>query len=139
MPRHHLSPLNDTHGHDSGDRALRLFAAVLQASVRKTDLVARFGGEEFVMLLQECDESAARGLLDQLRQRLVESTARYGGPKFTASFGVACTDGVAPLDELVKRADAALYQAKRSGRDRVCTMADLQKPVLVEESEAAAV
>lgn len=126
----HFKRLNDTAGHDAGDRALRLVASVLRNALRATDLVARFGGEEFVLMLIDCDESASRKVLEGLRVKLADAVARYGGPRFTASYGVAASGDGAPLEELISRADAALYEAKRSGRDRVVVASSLGSTVL---------
>ncbi|MEZ4235039.1 MAG: sensor domain-containing diguanylate cyclase [Myxococcota bacterium] len=119
----HFKALNDTAGHEAGDRALRLFASVVRGALRESDLVGRYGGEEFVLMLLDCDEVRARAVLSHLRKRLAQAVARYGGPAFTASFGVATTGG-ASLAELLARADAALYRAKRDGRDRVVTASE---------------
>lgn len=128
----HFKRLNDTAGHEAGDRALRLFANTLRAGLREKDLVARYGGEEFVLLLLDCDEDGARVALDKVRSRLSETLVRQAGPRFTASFGVACTDGTATLEDLLSRADAALYEAKRRGRDRVVTASEPPASTMVQ-------
>jgi diguanylate cyclase (GGDEF)-like protein len=111
--------LNDTYGHDSGDRALRLFARVLSESVRAQDLVCRHGGEEFVIALPGCSTDSAREILEALRSRLDAAITVAGLPKFTVSFGVIEASDQEDLPTLLSRADAALFQAKREGRDRV--------------------
>ncbi|MEP6561483.1 MAG: GGDEF domain-containing protein [Nakamurella sp.] len=115
----HFKSLNDTYGHETGDRALRLFAQVLTGSVRLQDIVCRHGGEEFVLALAGCDAEAARGILDSLRGRLDAAITVAGLPKFTVSFGVVEALDQEDLPTLINRADAALFQAKREGRDRV--------------------
>jgi diguanylate cyclase (GGDEF)-like protein len=115
----HFKALNDTYGHETGDRALRLFAQVMTGSVRQQDLVCRHGGEEFVLALAGCDSNAARDILDALRTRLDAAITVAGLPKFTVSFGVVQALDQEDLPVLINRADAALFQAKREGRDRV--------------------
>jgi diguanylate cyclase (GGDEF)-like protein len=115
----HFKTLNDTYGHETGDRALRLFAQVLTGSVRQQDYVCRHGGEEFVLALAGCDTDAARDILDALRGRLDAAITVAGLPKFTVSFGVVEALDHEDLPTLISRADSALFQAKRDGRDRV--------------------
>ena len=115
----HFKSLNDTYGHETGDRALRLFAQVLTGSVRQQDFVCRHGGEEFVLALAGCDTETARGILDALRGRLDAAITVAGLPKFTVSFGVVEALDQEDLPTLINRADTALFQAKREGRDRV--------------------
>ncbi len=115
----HFKRLNDQHGHVAGDRALQLFAQTLSRSVRDRDLVCRYGGEEFCLLLPECGMNGAGGLLDRMRLELGGAIERSGGPAFTLSGGVALTPTHGTtLPELHDAADAALYEAKRTGRDR---------------------
>jgi len=115
----HFKVLNDTYGHETGDRALRLFAQVMTGSVRQHDLVCRHGGEEFVLALAGCGTDAARDILDALRGRLDAAITVAGLPKFTVSIGVVEALDQEELPALINRADAALFQAKRDGRDRV--------------------
>jgi diguanylate cyclase (GGDEF)-like protein len=115
----HFKDLNDTYGHDTGDRALRLFASVLRASVRAEDLVCRHGGEEFVIAIPGCPAATAGELLDALRSRLDAAVTVAGLPKFTVSFGVIDAREFEDLPTLISRADAALFQAKHDGRDCV--------------------
>lgn len=111
--------LNDAHGHQAGDRALRLFADTVRRTLRSRDLFARWGGEEFVVGLPGMDRWAAVDTLDRIRLALVEACARAEAPTVTASFGVVDTACGESLDVLVSLADDALLSAKRSGRDRV--------------------
>ncbi len=110
--------LNDTAGHDAGDRALRHFARVVRQTTRGSDLVARYGGEEFVFAFQKVDREGAKALLDRLREVLAASH-RGDVPMFTCSFGVTDTSFGSDVAELIAIADDALYRAKQNGRDRV--------------------
>jgi diguanylate cyclase (GGDEF)-like protein len=110
--------LNDAHGHEAGDRALRLFAQTATQTLRDHDLVARWGGEEFVIVLPELDRVQAVNVLDRVRHNLAAS--HHGGTAtFTASFGVADSGQSQTLEGLLNIADAGLYHAKESGRDQV--------------------
>jgi diguanylate cyclase (GGDEF)-like protein len=111
--------LNDTYGHETGDRALRLFAQILTESVRSQDLVCRHGGEEFVIALAGCTVQRAREVLDELRARLEAAIIVAGLPQFTVSFGVVEAGSQEDLAAVLARADAALFQAKRGGRDQI--------------------
>ena len=113
----HFKNLNDTHGHEAGDRALRVFARVLRETMRDHDLVARYGGEEFAFVLPGLDEERAASVLDRVRVAL--AAACNGGPVFTASFGVTDSTRAASVDELLRIADDGLYKSKDSGRDRI--------------------
>jgi|HubBroStandDraft_4_1064222.scaffolds.fasta_scaffold49139_1 diguanylate cyclase (GGDEF)-like protein len=115
----HFKLLNDTYGHGTGDRALRLFAQVLGESLRTEDVVCRHGGEEFAIAVPGCTIEKAREIFDAARTRLEGAIAVAGLPKFTVSFGVVGSDPHDDLPTLISRADAALFQAKREGRDRV--------------------
>ena len=115
----HFKLLNDTYGHDAGDRALRLFARLLDESVRAQDLVSRHGGEEFVIALPGCTAESVREICDALNARLEAAITVAGLPSFTASFGVVEAGPQEDLPEILARADAALFQAKRDGRDQV--------------------
>jgi diguanylate cyclase (GGDEF)-like protein/PAS domain S-box-containing protein len=102
---------NDEYGHLAGDRLLRAAAAAWQATLRATDVLARWGGEEFALLLPGCDGPGAAILIDRLRGMLPDGV--------TFSAGVATSDGTTPPRTLIDTADQALYQAKAGGRDRV--------------------
>jgi diguanylate cyclase (GGDEF)-like protein len=122
----HFKRLNDEHGHEVGDRALKLFAQVLRQNLRPTDIVGRMGGEEFVAVLPRCDPDDADLVLDRLRGALAHAVANGGGPRFTASFGVAEHPRHGEtLASLISAADRALYESKRAGRDRVTRFAEL--------------
>ncbi|MDW3216375.1 MAG: GGDEF domain-containing protein [Ilumatobacteraceae bacterium] len=115
----HFKDLNDTFGHDTGDRALRLFARVLQSAVRDADIVARHGGEEFVIILPEADVTSSAPVLHRLQQRLAEALTDAQLPTFTVSIGLVDSSYGSDLSELVNLADRALMQAKSDGRDRI--------------------
>lgn len=114
--------LNDTHGHDAGDRALRAFAALLARQAGEGALVARWGGEEFLLVLPETDTSRACDLAESVRQALAGGPPP-GGLMFTASFGAADSAMATGFDAVVALADSALYRAKESGRNRVMAAA----------------
>ena len=115
----HFKLLNDSYGHETGDRALRVFAQVLRESLRTQDLVCRHGGEEFAIAIPGCSIEKAREIFDAARNRLDAAMTVAGLPKFTVSFGVIEAEPDDDLPGLISRADAALFQAKREGRDRV--------------------
>jgi diguanylate cyclase (GGDEF)-like protein len=111
--------LNDTYGHEAGDRALRIFAEAARATVRAGDLIGRWGGEEFVVALPGCGLTQLLEGLARLRGTLGEAVARAGVPVFTASFGATDSTAAASVEDLLRLADAALLEAKAQGRDRV--------------------
>jgi len=118
----HFKQVNDTHGHDVGDNVIRGFAEVLKRTKRDTDLVGRFGGEEFVLVCEETDERGAALLAERIRAEL-ETTKFHteNGPlKVSCSLGAATfpTAGRG-WDALFRSADEALYASKRGGRNRV--------------------
>jgi diguanylate cyclase (GGDEF)-like protein len=114
----HFKLFNDTHGHNEGDRALRATAQWIRENVRSSDLVARWGGEEFVVAIHECDTETAARVADKICGGIADapiSSAR----RVTVSIGVAMYRPGDTIEALVGRADDALYRAKRSGRNRV--------------------
>ncbi|MCU1600503.1 MAG: hypothetical protein JWO22_1212 [Frankiales bacterium] len=115
----HFKTINDTFGHEAGDRALRVFSATLRSVMRSEDLVARYGGEEFLLAMPGCDLRAAEEVLGRIRTELSLTLDAGGAPGFTASFGLTVMPADQPLDEAVRAADAALLRAKSEGRDRV--------------------
>ena len=119
----HFKQLNDTHGHEAGDRALRLFSKVLKANLRPDDVAARYGGEEFVIILPGTEIIEAQRALERLQARLAgEIGASSSTPSFTASWGLTDVSAGESLSEIIAVADAALYDAKRNGRN--CIMID---------------
>jgi diguanylate cyclase (GGDEF)-like protein len=115
----HFKTLNDTYGHETGDRALRLFSRVLRDTLRAGDLVARYGGEEFAIAFPDCSTADAARALNAVRAQLDAAITVAGLPKFTASFGVTDTEPGEELAAMLRRADDALLVAKRQGRDQV--------------------
>jgi diguanylate cyclase (GGDEF)-like protein len=118
----HFKHINDRHGHAGGDETLVDVADRTRNACRTGDIVARWGGEEFVMLLPETDGERALALAERLREAFARSpvTLTQGlDVAFTASFGVAVRHGGMSLDQLLQAADAALYRAKDAGRDQV--------------------
>jgi diguanylate cyclase (GGDEF)-like protein len=116
--------VNDRYGHPSGDAVLREFAALLQDMVRDVDLAGRWGGEEFILVLPGTDLTGGAQVAERIRValagRIVLSASGTPMP-VTASFGVAATPPASTASELFAAADAALYEAKRSGKNRVQT------------------
>lgn len=111
--------LNDLHGHDAGDRALRSFSRTLRESLRPQDIICRWGGEEFVVVLPGCDTPRAVEAMNRVRTNLALGSMSGNAADVTASFGVAQACDADLFAEVVERADAALHQAKAGGRNRV--------------------
>ena len=113
--------LNDTFGHGVGDHVLREVAQAIAAAVREDDVPARFGGEEFAVLLRNPSPAVAIEVGERVRRSVSAlDLRRLGVPGVSVSVGVAVADASdEPLDEIIDRADQALYRAKRAGRDRV--------------------
>jgi diguanylate cyclase (GGDEF)-like protein len=115
----HFKMVNDTWGHQQGDEVLRVFGQIIRDGIRRIDIAARYGGEEFILLLPETDAAGAHLVAERIRLDI-------GGRKFgfpgavTASFGISCSRevGIENKQEMISRADVALYQAKRQGRNR---------------------
>ncbi len=114
----HFKRYNDAHGHPAGDQVLKRVGAIFRKATRDVDFVARYGGEEFFVLMPETEGDGAADLADRIRREL--AAERFPGGAVTLSFGVAefPAHGDVP-DGLIGVADAALYEAKREGRDRV--------------------
>jgi len=117
----HFKQINDTYGHNIGDRMLCAVAEVLLLECRGSDFPARYGGEEFAILVPEATAETAGQLAERCRQGIGEIALRAGDATITttASFGVADLDGAESGEELVQAADRALYEAKARGRNRV--------------------
>ncbi len=126
----HFKRVNDTYGHDAGDRVLQEFAERLSRSVRGIDLACRYGGEEFLIAMPDTDMAFAAVVAERLRQEIATSKFVINGGRdeiaITVSVGIASTEN-GPADDsaqkLIKRADDALYEAKTGGRNRVINSA----------------
>ncbi len=120
----HFKQVNDTCGHPFGDQVIRNLATVLLKSVRTIDIVARIGGEEFAVLLPSTDMAMAMHIAERIRGNVAQQRVSFGQHTldYRVSIGVASVTGdTRNIDELLMAADSALYDAKRGGRDRVCT------------------
>ena len=118
-----LKEINDRLGHAAGNRAIVALADAVREQLRDTDFAARYGGDEFVVLLPQTNESQGAQFAERLRRRLIE-VSRDAGLRVRGSIGVAAVsadelDSPDAAEDLLRRADEALYRAKRSGRDRV--------------------
>ncbi len=125
-----LKKVNDTHGHQAGDEAIKAIARVMRESSRSIDLTARYGGEEFCLLLPNTDLDMAGQMAERIR-KLINEQHLEGVGSISASIGVAGFPVHATeAEELFQQADAALYRAKQEGRNRVCIAKDKDaKPV----------
>ncbi len=121
----HFKTVNDTFGHEAGDRVLKQIAQVLKSHSRKSDICGRVGGEEFLLTLSHITEDNVRLVIDRIRTEIEGSEFSFGGDSLTvtASFGAAGFDGdrnnAPDLRQLISQADAALYYAKKQGRNRI--------------------
>ncbi len=121
----HFKRINDTYGHAVGDEVLKAFSQLLITSMRDTDRIYRYGGEEFLVFMNHVDLQLAENILDRLREKISHYPLHVEGRpeplNITVSFGIAQVCQNESLRSLIRRADAALYQAKKSGRNRVCS------------------
>jgi two-component system cell cycle response regulator len=120
----YFKSVNDTHGHDAGDDVLREFALRVRKCIRNIDLACRYGGEEFVLVMPETDIAVATMVAERLRRRIAGEpfSIQQGAQalEVTISIGIAAASGASDTAAaILKRADTALYQAKRDGRNRV--------------------
>jgi diguanylate cyclase (GGDEF)-like protein len=113
--------VNDTHGHLTGDAVIRMVSALVLGSMRATDTVARFGGEEFIALLPDTRVAQALQLADRIRGSVASSPLHIAGKTIAVTLSIGCAqiDGDRTLIQCMERADKALYDAKAAGRDRV--------------------
>lgn len=118
----HFKFINDHHGHACGDLALSSVANWIRESVRGSDGLFRYGGEEFVVLLPETGLDGAMVIAERIRADIEAHTLAYGMEviNITASLGIASLHGDDSVDDFIRRADNAMYQAKRKGRNRIC-------------------
>lgn len=113
-----FKPVNDKYGHPAGDVVLKEIAHILQSTLRSSDIISRWGGEEFLIITPKAALSEALKVADTLRQKLKTTSFSYIN-KMTASFGVTTFKEGDNLEQLFQRADHALYLAKESGKDNV--------------------
>ena len=120
----HFKKINDQYGHPTGDRLLADVARLIRTKLRPQDIPNRYGGEEFVILLPNCDLDCALSIAERLRVTIAQELFRYDGLppiRQTVSIGVACSsDEYSSRNNIVKTADTALYKAKQAGRNRIC-------------------
>ncbi len=118
----HFKSVNDTHGHDTGDEVLKNVARCLKDMTRYHDVVARMGGEEFAVVAPNMDLDSLSKLAERIRKAISAMVVESGNVrlKVTASLGLAVWDRKETQEAFVRRADMQLYQAKRTGRNRVC-------------------
>ncbi|MBT3238837.1 MAG: GGDEF domain-containing protein [Rhodospirillaceae bacterium] len=117
----HFKKVNDTYGHLGGDEVLRSVAESIHSQVRKVDILCRWGGEEFLLLLPDCDAEAARQLAEKIRIAVAACETHLGSAviSVTLSAGITQYTVADSEDSLIRRADVALYEAKQNGRDQV--------------------
>jgi diguanylate cyclase (GGDEF)-like protein len=113
--------VNDTYGHDGGDNVLKSVSHIMQQTIREQDWLARWGGEEFLLLLPETDLAEAMLVAERIRQKIETDVIDYQEMKIlvTITLGVATYDGTEPVEQIIKQADNALYDGKANGRNRV--------------------
>jgi diguanylate cyclase (GGDEF)-like protein len=131
MDLDHFKAVNDRYGHAAGDAVLTAFANLSRQVLRDGDLFSRYGGEEFVALLTDCDAAGAEAMAERLRARLAAHAIIVNDQKITltVSIGIAVpTRPGIPLEDLVGSADTALYRAKALGRNRVIRAQDKKQP-----------
>ncbi|MDD5136270.1 MAG: GGDEF domain-containing protein, partial [Candidatus Omnitrophica bacterium] len=114
--------INDTYGHQAGDTILREFAKIIQSKCRQTDVVARYGGEEFVVMLSGAGQKDALDIAEKIREGVQNKKFRFKNDNLgtTISMGVVEFSKEHDKEELVEKADKALYKAKEEGKNRVC-------------------
>jgi diguanylate cyclase (GGDEF)-like protein len=125
----HFKVINDSHGHSTGDLVLKKIANISHETVREIDVVGRLGGEEFVVLLPQTDKEQAVNIAERLRHTIAEAKVKTETGDdicFTASFGIATFENQSDelekkstIDDLLIKADTAMYQAKQNGRNQV--------------------
>ena len=129
--------INDQYGHETGDAALRTVAGAIASTIRGTDIVARFGGDEFCIVMPATGSSAARTLAERIRHRLEQAQVGNAGCRLTASFGIVQFRDGESIESLLHRADHALYEAKASGKNRaISNFGDTVRAALDEFSAA---
>lgn len=117
----HFKKINDESGHTAGDEVLQEVAKIIKDNVRPNDTLVRFGGEEFMIILPETTAKHAAGFIERIRKLIEAFGFLSGSKKVTVSFGVAEFNRKLSIEEIIKRADKALYASKRGGRNQVTT------------------
>jgi len=120
----HFKQVNDTHGHDHGDAVLVQVSEIIKDSLRGTDIVARWGGEEFLVLLPKTNIERGTTVAETIRKNIAEHSINYDGVehKVTSTLGIASYNTHSNFEETIQRADKALYEGKDQGRNRVVTI-----------------
>jgi len=130
----HFKEINDRYGHHIGDEVLKHFVRVVQSCLRETDLLARFGGDEFILVVPNQKEGSETAVFQRVCDTVRQTPwlSSLGEIAMMVSIGVAATRGEITLDELLARADKALYQAKNTGRNRIAWFSD--SPISMEKN-----
>jgi two-component system, sensor histidine kinase LadS len=118
----HFKEINDSYGHAAGDACLSAIVGPIRSELRQSDVIGRFGGEEFIAILSSADASSARQVAERILERVADVQVECFGPpiRLTCSIGVASSDTLGVWGEhLIARADATVYAARRCGRNRV--------------------
>lgn len=119
----HFKIINDRNGHAFGDYILKATVSVVREMLRPQDIIGRYGGEEFLVGLVESDKQAGREIAERIRHQVEETSVEYAGRRISLTISIGLTEltpETKDLDEMIGRADRALYRAKRNGRNRVC-------------------
>lgn len=133
----HFKLVNDAHGHRAGDAALKAFAEACTSSVRSTDLIGRYGGEEFVLFLPGATQERAQSIAVEISRRMASTEVPEGVSFPTISYGVTASTPAAPdLTSMIEVADAALYSAKAQGRNRIVGADRLQAATIADEARS---
>lgn len=120
----YFKQINDTYGHDVGDQVLKDMTWLVKSKIRSVDLLARWGGEEFMIIMPQSPIDAAKSAAEKLRAAISENRFSKANNTITASFGVTCFQPPETLDSFLKRVDDAIYKAKRNGRNQIEVLTD---------------
>ncbi len=124
----HFKELNDTFGHETGDRALRSFARVLRSTAREGDLICRWGGEEFVIVFPGATSAQIEPIAQRIAGNLADAVLTGDVPPFTVSVGLADSDSATEPADVIRTADEAMFRAKQNGRDRIVRASSIPAP-----------